>query len=283
MRKYAFIIIFSLVNFNVRANSLEFGEYLFSKGLYREAILEFKRFGFFNKTSTHAHYGLYKIGLSYAQLNNFSQAHFYLEEVIAREPENSPLRAKALLEKAKLFLKEGNYRLAEFELDEVIETSPFIFKEEAKYFKAWLFLTCFNWSAARRVLKELKGSKYQKEALALVKEIETALPLPLKSPRLASLLSAFLPGSGQIYSGEIKKGIISFFLNATLSYLVIKTFLEKDYLGSFLVATLGLWRYYQGSKYHAQRAARAFNTRIKKKLFQNLKSKYQPRLPTPKL
>jgi len=69
-----------------------------------------------------------------------------------------------------------------------------------------------------------------------------------KSPEKASMLSACFPGLGEFYAGDIKRGITSMLINATLLGFTIQLYSTGFYItGTF--AGIGLfYRFYSGGK-----------------------------------
>ena len=83
--------------------------------------------------------------------------------------------------------------------------------------------------------------------------------MPLKSPKRAKLLSAFLPGSGQYYAGHHFDAMNAFLLNSvTFSFniylLTIASYVDATLF--FLYVTL---RFYRGNLYNAANQAKMVN------------------------
>ena len=93
-------------------------------------------------------------------------------------------------------------------------------------------------------------SKYdfQKKIERIHKKLEELITKPgNKSVSMAKWLSIFIPGAGQIYSGNILSGINAFALNSLNSYFLWYTFDKKNYRDSILIFSLIWLRYYEGN------------------------------------
>ena len=65
-----------------------------------------------------------------------------------------------------------------------------------------------------------------------------------RNPALASLLSILTPGLGQVYNGQLKKGLLFFFSFLMLFYLILPfTGLQRQYSGMIALVILGLMFY----------------------------------------
>ena len=96
-------------------------------------------------------------------------------------------------------------------------------------------------------------------------------PLPLKSPRLAQFMSTVFPGSGQIYAGKTRNGLISLGINAAFFYLLGDSVVDKRYVdatGIFLVGS----RFYWGNRQNAKKWAMEHNRDLEMDLIERLKA-----------
>jgi hypothetical protein len=86
------------------------------------------------------------------------------------------------------------------------------------------------------------------------------LALPRKNATLASVLSALVPGSGQVYAGRAGDGLRHFILDGLLIYGVSKLARDEEYWGAYLVAGIAI-PFYAGNVTGARAAAENFNRR----------------------
>jgi hypothetical protein len=82
--------------------------------------------------------------------------------------------------------------------------------------------------------------------------------LPRKSARLASVLSAILPGSGQVYAGRASDGLRHLLMDATLGWTIVSLARDRNLPATVLVTSFSV-PFYFGNVFGAGNAARAFN------------------------
>jgi len=96
---------------------------------------------------------------------------------------------------------------------------------------------------------------------ALAGHIDQYLQDPQKSEITAVLLSLFLPGSGEVYAGNVGLGVRDFFANLCSGYLFYNAIRQHKYVDASLVFLFLINRFYLGSLHNAQKAAAEFNER----------------------
>jgi hypothetical protein len=115
-------------------------------------------------------------------------------------------------------------------------------------------------------------------AQQLAAEAKTGTHLPQQSPALAGILSAVLPGSGQLYNGRFGDAVLSFLLN---SLFIVGT-VEAAHQGELAVAGgLGFFAaaWYTGNVYSAVNGAHKFNRHQAEVLLRDLERRF--RVPPP--
>ena len=96
----------------------------------------------------------------------------------------------------------------------------------------------------------------------LNKLVEEAVNLPQKSTRFAKVLSAIIPGTGQMYAGKWRSGINALLLNGILGYVTVDTVLEANYIDAALWTYFIFQRYYRGNLHRAGRTVEEFNEKV---------------------
>lgn len=123
-----------------------------------------------------------------------------------------------------------------------------------------------QWSDAAAALTE--WARHQQDSGVTVKQIATLLAdttdVPYRSPSLAMVMSAIVPGSGQIYCGEYLDGLNALLLNGAMIWSGYTQIVEQRYLAALLVGIPLVSRYYMGNLDHAERYANAFNDRARR-------------------
>jgi TM2 domain-containing membrane protein YozV len=84
---------------------------------------------------------------------------------------------------------------------------------------------------------------------------------PYKSPVLALVMSAVIPGLGKIYSDQIGDGIAAFIVNSLFGYLAYYGFHDKRTFEGVLFTAVGGF-FYAGNVYGSYSAAQIYNAKI---------------------
>lgn len=113
-----------------------------------------------------------------------------------------------------------------------------------------------RWASSRPNAPDVRASL--SELLADTSDI------PHRSPTLAKVLSAIIPGSGQMYCGEFWDGLNALALNGALIWSGYAQIMDKRYLAAALTGVPLVGRYYLGNLDHAERYASEFNDRARR-------------------
>jgi hypothetical protein len=109
---------------------------------------------------------------------------------------------------------------------------------------------------------------------ALADEVERYINSPKKSAMKATLLSFVVPGLGQVYAGNVKRGIMDFALTVGAAFLMYDAFHDKRYVDASLIFSFLFNRFYIGSISNAQRLALVRNEQAKDKWVSDVNAKY---------
>ncbi len=255
-----FILINALIFFVISDPVLHTADKFFETGNYENAITEYKRFLFFHPHSESLSSVYYQLARAYFESGNFAAAIRAAQEA-CRQARDERQRFAYEIKTAVLAIGGGNYSLAEAMLLRLsTENAAPDLLARAAFFRAIAGLYAYKWRTAREAFAEyfaLQPDSIQAAHIdSLLFEIQR---LKLKSPSTAVWLSTFLPGMGQIYAGDWRKGFNAFVLNAGFaSWVGYK--LGHGYWGDAYVIYSFLWqRYYFGNRYHARKIAEEFN------------------------
>ncbi len=221
-----------------------FADELFNKGKYDIALTEYKRLNFFSppQDSTNSDYFKYQTALCYQRLGDPHQSALIFKKLGANE------------ELIQTYLQMEEYALARF-----------VAQDLDKNLVGWIYLLEGKWGLA--------GEKFTDQALQT--DVKNGEKLAVKSVPLASFLSAIVPGTGEIYAKKWWQGAITFALNAVSATFAIKSFREKEYLGTALITTF-LWsRFYQGGIENAIRTTKEYNRNLKDGHIESISQKYK--------
>ena len=267
-------------------SQLLYADALFDEGDYDAAILEFKRYIFYNPQNNLLDYALYRIGQSYYYSHSPINAQKSLEQLLKDYPQ-SPFCLHARFMLGKTFMDNEDFARARNEFRLITESSstplsPRVQWDEswgisaqAQYLQAWSYLSERDWYSAiaefRKVGQFQPDSPLSKKAERLADTTLADIRLPRKSPTLARWMSTFLPGSGQIYAGKITNGLISTAFNAAFIYLLVDSIRDKHYVDTVGIYIIGA-RFYWGNIYNATQNALEYNRRIEEKLLEKLRN-----------
>jgi TM2 domain-containing membrane protein YozV len=256
--------------------ALIMAEQFIESGCHDEAITEVKRFLFFHPGQRESIYAHNRIAKLYILLQDWENALHHLTLAIRMsgdENEKSMLR----LERAKLFLAAGDLGMAEKELLVLFDPTTMVpVRKQAVFFLAVCYIYNGRWKNAQDLLHEYFethtsfSDNEKTDVIALLRKAEKEGE---KSPLLASLLSAIIPGSGQIYAGDFGNGLHAFLINAGTGFLLTLTIIEGRYADASMIFLFLFNRFYTGNIYHAERLSREYNMRKRKEHAQAILNK----------
>ncbi|MCK4420929.1 outer membrane protein assembly factor BamD [candidate division WOR-3 bacterium] len=243
--------------------ALNLADNLFDSGYYGDAITEYKRFIFFNPSNKDVSYAYYKVGLAYRNGKQWNKSFMALRNSIRAAPGDS-IKNERQIALAVTLIANGNYNVAKFQLLRVASFTKFSdIKRRASFFLAVAYLYMFQWEPARDAFQLcFEGNEDSRIASAVDSLLLNAQNSDYKSPSLARRLSAFLPGAGQIYAGDLRNGLNALALNGALGYSIVYKILNHDYGNAYIIYSLLFKRYYFGNRYHAQRISREYNRHL---------------------
>jgi TM2 domain-containing membrane protein YozV len=259
MRK--FLIIFFLItltsypqstfiDFHSPQNIKKFADYLFCEGDYIRAVEQYSTV----KNIFHSDTINLKIILSYSNLNLHKQVfEFYLNEIFFEYEEDAQ----------KLYLK-NTFLVDSSVFHGELSTNSFPFEMDLAVANYFLKLRSFYFI-------ETRSNEINKEVLLEPfdvlqrREVEPFINLSVnpdyKSPALAGILSAVIPGSGKMYVGEWGDGITSLLLTGLFAFLAYDNFKADHSTRAWIFTGLGAF-FYAGNIYGSVAAAQIFNARI---------------------
>ena len=207
-----------------------FADELYKECNYHKACIEYMRMDFYEPNS----YYKYRIGMCYLKKGDLIKASEYFLEAMNYDS------AKIAL--IKVYIKLKKFELAYHTAKDIGEYyAGVVAIHTGKYDEAIAIFDSIGKDALKQVAIELKKMK-------------------LKSPIKARLLSAFIPGLGEIYTGHVWFGLYSFVMTSALGYLLYDRISAHKYYDAAIVFNL-FSRFYQGSIYHAVRFAKKYNKR----------------------
>ena len=254
---------------------LSLGKHLFAQGNYDAAITEYKRFLFFHPDDVHVSEVYHNIGLAYRAQGLWTEAVTSLRAAthLATDAE---VKSEYQLELAVTLIAAQAYDLARLELIKVTMRAPSAqLYRRALFLQAVAYIYQFRWEDARESLRNYTTDE-RLDAL-----LDVATEIPLKSDRLAKVLSAIFPGAGQVYVGDWREGINALLLNGALGFLTVDAVLDGHYVDAALWSGFIFWRYYRGNTFRAGQAAERFNLRESRRAADAILQRLQDIVGTP--
>lgn len=247
-----FLLLFILISVDLFSqdlynyeNSVKFGEYLYNSRQYELAVREFERSAFLKPGDGKSYLYLFKI---YRKTNAFDKA------IDSYKRFSGNLRVEEMnrefgSEYLKLLVEEHKYPEAHNFVNSNIN-----FKKSYDLKLATLLLMK-DWKRAVEYKDEF-NSNINKSLIDIAGE---GVAFRRKSPALAGILSAIIPGSGKAYAGRWKDGIIAFIMTSSTAFISVRGF-NKDpnsiypwIMGTFAAV------YYSGNIYGSSQAAFKYN------------------------
>lgn len=240
-------------------NSLKYARYLSATAQYREAANEYERILFMLPQSDSVRNELFTI---YRKGGLFTQAQKKYDKLYSSSP------ASYTVKKEYLRVKILNNTFTETDI-----SNDTLFNEAEKAeFKASYLLLQYKQAEAANLIA---GNRSLSPLLKSYEELSKT-KIKQKSPGLAMLMSAVVPGSGKVYSSFWKDGIMSFIFVTSSFYQSYRGFSKtgiKSGIGwAFGGVALG---FYGGNIYGSYKSAQKYNGKQKKLFRQKVENLYK--------
>lgn len=261
-----------------------YGIDLMNRKEYYNAITEFKRYLFLGESKTQKEEAELNIGLCYLGGKEFNNARRIFNPLY--DHPNPKIRTRAQLRIADTYLYEELNNIKpiihydhpmsihfsteyyrEF-IDNNKDTSPL--EEEAYYKLITIHMLNFNPLKAQYLLYDFQPTITEyKNKINKLKIMIPAIKNPRKkSETLAVIFSVILPGSGQMYAGDVKEGFIALGVNSLFGLGTYYAFTKSNLLG-FIVGYYTL-SFYVGNINNAILAVDKYNENQKMQIRQEI-------------
>lgn len=262
---------------------LAFAAELMKQKEYYRAITEYRRFLYSFPHDQRRSLAHFRIGLAFYRGRDYGEALKAFREVAESYPQLSHGRL-AWLWRGECLMRQGKYEEAQ-NLYGAISLALAGEKqgEEAVYRRAWAFLYQQEWQEARKRFQSLPTDHPSHEAAHHIAEaIPNIENSPHKSPVLAGVLSAAIPGSGQLYIGRRGDAWLAFMLNGLFVAGIVEA-LNQD--RPAVAGILGLFEagWYAGNIYGAVNGAHKYNLHQARRFIQEMEDQfpYEPPSSSP--
>lgn len=255
--RYIFLFVFlSLINAQDKngyfslENRLKFGSFLFCQGDYIRAIDEYN----FALTKQNNDTLKFKIALAYQKLERYNESENSFKELFASQQFGS----EAKFEYFRTLYLSGKFETMHKRIaDDSLMESSISDKIKRLYNLKHLY--------SSKSIED--SSKFfqpfnQNESIELLKFYVRKQNLDNKSPALAAVLSAIIPGLGKVYTENYGDGITAFLLTGVLTFLAIDNFNADHNFRGWLFSGLAAY-FYAGNIYGSATSAVLFNANVR--------------------
>ncbi len=228
--------------------SKEFASYLFKSGQYELAAVEYERLHFMERNNDSL-----KIALvaSYFQNGELDKAVNRTESLYPSFSDFTNPMAELYLQMLVLGKKYDRF-------DRNSEKLP-IAPKKRNIYDLHREVMAGNWNEVKTKIPQLSTTDHPSIS-GLIRIAEKTDSFKPKKPWVAVLMSALIPGSGKIYTGDIKDGIFSFLVVGGTAFQAYRGF-NKDGISStsgWIFAGLSSG-FYAGNLYGSGKAAQVYN------------------------
>jgi tetratricopeptide (TPR) repeat protein len=254
------IILFILLlifapNAHAEPDFLSFADSLAAENDYYRAITEYKRFLHYSPKDTRTAYAQLAIGKCLLAGQRWEEADLALKKVWVSYPGSEEAQTARQLY-ADAAYDRGDFATAETRYQRLQETLT-AESSDSNLFKEGLSqLQQSNLDEARESFSALQSPL----RLQLSISLDEYQQLPKKSPQFAGVLSALLPGTGQLYTERPLQAGTAFALNAAFIYGAIESWENENYATAGILSLFEIG-WYGGNIYNAMNNAHKFNRR----------------------
>jgi len=253
---------------------LGFADHLFEQGHYYQAVTEYERFMYFNPDHPSGPRARLQIARCYkmgARYHEAIELYRRLAELYAGREEG----IEAAYQLSECYLLSEDFDQALSEYSRFIREHPaHRLADRARWNMAWTYIRLEDYASARTELLSLNESdRYRTPSQALIAALDDLPHARHKSPVIAGVLAALMPGAGHLYTGQKKQALFSFVTNALLMFGSYEAFDKEVYTAGGFLSLFSL-NYYSGNIFGAITSAHKFNRREKEERLRQAMQRY---------
>ena len=237
------------IDFKSPQNIELYGDHLFCDRDYLRAIDEYEKYLETIDNDTI----LFKIALGYSLISDQSNAIQKFSLIV----NSSPFYEQSRMEKLKSLFLQSADSLFYLSANELTGSNSPYSNNAHRLKNTSLLLIKNELPEKEKFLVPFENN----EKTILNNFYESKKNPPYKSPALAGILSAIIPGSGKIYTENYGDGITAFLLTGLFSYLAYTNFENNHPTRAWIFTLLGAG-FYIGSVYGSIASAQIFNAKI---------------------
>lgn len=239
-----------------KENSSRFANYLFTSAEYDLARPEFERLVFMDSADLDSRIKLIR---TYRFTREYSSGVRRIHQMYPAL--NHGLPGEISLEYGRLLIADNQLEQASM----FLHTTCSLSRKTSLFLETSLALYKQEWATANSLL--LKASGDEKYTVPYLNIVQEAQSIRLKKPWLSAGLSAIVPGTGKIYSGYWKDGLMSFLFTSVAIWQSYRGF-NKSGISSVYGWAYGAMGagFYIGNIYGSIKAAHKYNKVILHKI-----------------
>ena len=228
---------------------------LFSQGEYFNSITELKRLVFFDNNRRYSYTANELIGECYKNGAKFSDAlNYFTRAEIKAVTQEDIYKCRINIIRINILRRTTGRALSL--LDTLEKDFRFSKKQkEINYWRGWAYIFADEWNKASNQFAKISS---EHELMKLCDSIDNQKYSVIK----AKLLSYFIPGAGQFYTGNYFSGILSLGWNLLWGYTTISAFQANRIFDGIMVGDLLWLRFYNGNNQNAEKFAIEKNLEI---------------------
>ena len=225
----------------------------YQKGNNDFALKEFQRYLFFEPSASNAVI-YYNIGNCYWNLNQFNQASEFYDKAFFTSADDS-MRIKSLFRKVDCNIRTGDYGIA---LNDLLSLNDSL-KGNNYYLKEFYCGLCYygmqDFNNSEFCFINAVDTAYKQQRNDIKQLFKNKKKFYLPNAQTAKVMSMFLPGLGQLYSGDIKNSANSLILTSLLAYFGFQIAYAESIFDAVITIAPWFQRYYQGGYTRAEQTA----------------------------
>lgn len=227
----------------------QFANYLFLKGDFEFASEEYARLLFIQPNNDSI---LIRLSQAYRKQGKYDMASNLFSKYRPNELANGTLENEYLA--TILFQKDS------MKFNPALRRTQYLPAEEIMRKRIEFAMLTRNWQQASSGLNSLEAEASWSAPYKDV--VQQASAFKPKKPWLAATYSAIIPGSGKMYSKNVKEGVTSLFFVTALGYQSYRAFKKRGNkaVSGWIYGGLSLG-FYLGNIYGSHQSARNYNTR----------------------
>jgi len=258
---------------------LRIADAFMEEGEYYRAVTEYKKFLILFPDSARADYASFEIAMAYFKGEEYGAASRSFLAMREKYPDSGYAIQAGYLDGVSQWKLKNDDR-ARVALETLVEEHP-----ESEYAPRALVVICLaaldedkaevSRQALQRFLARYPGHPGEDNVKEAAVELDRYRELPEKSPVLAGIMSAILPGSGYFYAEHYGDGITAFLINGLFIAGTVTAINQENYAVAGIVGGIGV-PFYLGNIYGSANAAKKWNLGVRNEVTQKIHSTLAP-------